>query len=201
MKKSFTLIELIVVIAIIAILAAIIAPNAFKAIEKARAAKTTADLKSIKTGTTALYADTGKVIRGCLAFTQTDPETYINASNAGLITKPDFEAAPVGGCQWTQGAVNAWDGPYIESNGLDFWKNAYLYDPDYAFCAPPGCGGVSPCENVYSDSACDNSSAREVCVANGGSTATPIAPPVLLSFGPDGHEYSCDDIVTTMTLN
>ena len=37
MRKGFTLIELIVVIAIIAILAAIIAPNAFRAIEKAKA--------------------------------------------------------------------------------------------------------------------------------------------------------------------
>ena len=34
MRKSFTLIELIVVIAIIAVLAAIIAPNSFKAIAK-----------------------------------------------------------------------------------------------------------------------------------------------------------------------
>jgi len=40
MRRSFTLIELIVVIAIIAILAAIIAPNAFRAIEKAKVAET-----------------------------------------------------------------------------------------------------------------------------------------------------------------
>ncbi|MBU2473128.1 MAG: type II secretion system protein GspG [Candidatus Omnitrophica bacterium] len=59
MKRSFTLIELIVVIAIIAILAAIIAPNAFRAIEKAKISKAVSDLKSIKTAVYSLYADTG----------------------------------------------------------------------------------------------------------------------------------------------
>ena len=59
MRRSFTLIELIVVIAIIAILVAVIAPNAFKAIEKAKMAKLIADYKAIKTGVFALYADTG----------------------------------------------------------------------------------------------------------------------------------------------
>ena len=59
MKKSFTLIELIVVIAIIAILAAIIAPNAFKAIEKAKITEAIADVKTYKTAIFTLYADTG----------------------------------------------------------------------------------------------------------------------------------------------
>lgn len=59
MKKSFTLIELIVVIAIIAILAAIIAPNAFKTIEKAKVAKLIGDGKAYKTAVGSLYIDTG----------------------------------------------------------------------------------------------------------------------------------------------
>ncbi|MBU1113073.1 MAG: prepilin-type N-terminal cleavage/methylation domain-containing protein [Candidatus Omnitrophica bacterium] len=59
MKKTFTLIELIVVIAIIAILAAIIAPNAFKAIEKAKIAKLIGEGKAYKTALLSLYADTG----------------------------------------------------------------------------------------------------------------------------------------------
>ena len=66
--RGFTLIELIVVIAIIAILAAIIAPNAFRAIEKSKIAKTQEDLKAIKTGVMALYSDTGKFPNGCPPF-------------------------------------------------------------------------------------------------------------------------------------
>ncbi|MBU1112544.1 MAG: prepilin-type N-terminal cleavage/methylation domain-containing protein, partial [Candidatus Omnitrophica bacterium] len=58
-KKSFTLIELIVVIAIIAILAAIIAPNAFKAIEKAKATQVMGDSAVIKAAAMAYFADTG----------------------------------------------------------------------------------------------------------------------------------------------
>ncbi|MBU2265567.1 MAG: prepilin-type N-terminal cleavage/methylation domain-containing protein, partial [Candidatus Omnitrophica bacterium] len=68
MQKSFTLIELIVVIAIIAILAAIIAPNAFKAIEKAKVTKAIADLKTYKTATHSLYADTGHWVLDGRAF-------------------------------------------------------------------------------------------------------------------------------------
>ncbi|MBU2266323.1 MAG: prepilin-type N-terminal cleavage/methylation domain-containing protein, partial [Candidatus Omnitrophica bacterium] len=59
MKKSFTLIELIVVIAIIAILAAIIAPNAFKAIEKAKISTVISTGQTYKTALLSLYADTG----------------------------------------------------------------------------------------------------------------------------------------------
>ena len=60
MKKSFTLIELIVVIAIIAVLAAIIAPNAFKAIEKAKISECIADLKNFKTAVMSYWVDVGE---------------------------------------------------------------------------------------------------------------------------------------------
>jgi general secretion pathway protein G len=59
MRKSFTLIELIVVIAIIAVLAAIIVPNAFRAIEKAKISKIIAEIKVIKTAALDYYSDTG----------------------------------------------------------------------------------------------------------------------------------------------
>lgn len=200
-NKTFTLIELIVVIAIIAILAAIIAPNAFKAIEKARKSKTIADLKAIKTAIAALYADTGKVIRGCPPFVTVDGELYINDPESGLISKPS-NLTNYYGCQWTQGNIDAWDGPYLEGAGSDVWKRAYLFDGDYMFCDQPGCGGVVPCGgNVYTNSACNGSSAREVCVAEGGSISNPISPPVLGSLGPDGNFYTCDDIIIKMTLN
>jgi len=92
-KNAFTLVELIVVIAIIAILAAIIAPNAFKAIEKAKIARTAADLKSIKTAVLSYYADIG-----------TWPNChYIRDSTSSLITNP---------------GLNGWDGPYLEKIGM-----------------------------------------------------------------------------------
>jgi general secretion pathway protein G len=59
MRKTFTLIELIVVIAIIAILAAIITPNAFMAIEKSKVSRIVADCKSIRTAAYNMFADTG----------------------------------------------------------------------------------------------------------------------------------------------
>ncbi len=74
MKKSFTLIELIVVIAIIAILAAIIAPNAFKAIEKAKISRAIADFKTFKTAMFSYYADCGKFPSGHTS--PVDPTNY-----------------------------------------------------------------------------------------------------------------------------
>src|SRR3989338_2215392 len=113
MKKSFTLIELIVVIAIIAILAAIIAPNAFRAIEKAKITRVAADLKAIKTATFAYHADTGKwPISG----------VYISDGTHPLLSD-DGSAG--------------WDGPYLESIGKSplakgsspggCWKHGYYY--------------------------------------------------------------------------
>ncbi len=179
-RPGFTLIELIVVIAIIAILAAIIAPNAFKAIEKSRVAKTQADLKALKAAIAALYADTGKFPNGCPAFSSANPEINLNSTWAGLVSRPPL-GIPAGGgtaCAWEQSDLAAWDGPYIDSNGAeDVWRNAYRYDPDYARCSHRNCPDD---EDIFG--------------------ASCWAPPVLLSRGPDGTDYTCDDIVVLMTL-
>ncbi|MDD2702734.1 MAG: prepilin-type N-terminal cleavage/methylation domain-containing protein [Candidatus Omnitrophica bacterium] len=98
MRRGFTLIELIVVIAIIAVLGAIIAPNAFKAIEKAKIAKIEEDLKAIKTGALAYYADTG--------IFPVDDDTYVHSGTAGRRRGIDFLENKAG--------VAAWDGPYLE---------------------------------------------------------------------------------------
>ncbi|MBU2044753.1 MAG: prepilin-type N-terminal cleavage/methylation domain-containing protein [Candidatus Omnitrophica bacterium] len=97
MKKSFTLIELIVVIAIIAILAAIIAPNAFKVIEKANRSATIADFRTIKTASMAFYADTGNwPVDDC-------EEALLKNQNNTTV------CADING-----GGISGWDGPYIE---------------------------------------------------------------------------------------
>lgn len=181
-NKVFTLVELIVVIAIIAILAAIIAPNAFKAIEKSRIAKTQQDLKSLKTAITALYGDTGRFPNGCPAFSSADPEVFLDNSRSGLITRPPVGVTG-GGCEWTQSAVDGWDGSYVDSAGVrDFWKTTYYFDPDYAFCPAAACAA--------------NSIVRREC-----SSTTLGSPPFLLSLGPDKAEYTCDDITMLMALN
>ncbi|MBU1112675.1 MAG: pilin [Candidatus Omnitrophica bacterium] len=111
MKKSFTLIELIVVIAIIAILAAIIAPNAFKAIEKAKIARVLSTLKAIKTAVGSYYADTGKW-----------PPRY-DLLNPGFTTNP-FLIDP---------GISGWDGPYVENWNNHPWGGYYAWYPDYQF--------------------------------------------------------------------
>lgn len=106
MKKSFTLIELIVVIAIIAILAATIAPNAFKAIEKAKISKIIATVKNLKTASNMYYADTGEFAE----------EYFIE-----LVTWPGSEFRQL---SQEQATVVGWNGPYIEKT---LSRNDYPY--------------------------------------------------------------------------
>ncbi|MCF7907694.1 MAG: type II secretion system protein GspG [Candidatus Omnitrophica bacterium] len=119
MKKSFTLIELIVVIAIIAILAAIIAPNAFKAIEKAKVAKAIADFKAMKTACGSLYADTGKWPHGG------DSEGRVIESH--LIRNPT-RAWPSTTPPDLTGDWPGWDGPYLDQkSGVHPWGGIYTF--------------------------------------------------------------------------
>jgi len=105
MKKSFTLIELIVVIAIIAILAAIIAPNAFKAIEKAKISQTIANSKSLKTALYSYYTDTGQ-------WPPVESVGSYRLDNTSLITD--------------DGSTSGWDGPYLERwSNKNAWGGLY----------------------------------------------------------------------------
>jgi len=165
----------------------VIAPNAFKAIEKAKTAKTQKDLLAIKTGVAALYSDTGKFPNGCIAYGSANPEVYFNDSRAGLVARP-----PVGvvqaPCEWTQAQVDKWDGPYLESRRVtDFWKTPYMFDPDYVPCS----GAAASCASTASMS----TACKQSC--GGGFTCV---PPMLVSCGPDKIEYTCDDILVQMTL-
>jgi len=109
MKKSFTLIELIVVIAIIAILAAIIAPNAFKAIEKAKISKLIAMTKNLKTASLTYSADVGGHYPREYAIEHSaghEPQVHCLSMDPNTSTLPPYPAMglpPLG-----------WDGPYIE---------------------------------------------------------------------------------------
>jgi prepilin-type N-terminal cleavage/methylation domain-containing protein len=197
-RISFTLIELIVVIAIIAVLAAIIAPNAFRAIEKSRIAKTQADLKAIKNAIAALYSDTGKFPNGCPAYASANLEVFLDNPQAGLVARPtagpsDPILDPTGSCSWTAYEVSVWDGPYLDATNVrDFWKTSYWYDPDYAFCVSAVYPQVLTCPT--------DSSVTKLCI-DACKGAFNCYPPVIQSCGPDKRFYSCDDIVVKMTLN
>ncbi|MBU2044707.1 MAG: type II secretion system protein GspG [Candidatus Omnitrophica bacterium] len=114
MKKTFTLIELIVVIAIIAILAAIIAPNAFKAIEKAKVSRIVSDFKTIRTAFLSLYTDVGKF------------------PTEGAAPNPDYGSnlMTIENTDVAQNVLNlpGWDGPYIEAAIPNPWGAPYGYD-------------------------------------------------------------------------
>jgi general secretion pathway protein G len=120
--KSFTLVELIVVIAIIALLAGIVAPSAFRAIEKSKISRAAADMKAIKAGAMAFYADTGT-----WPLIGIGDET--RGTGAGFITNNDG----------TGNAVPRWDGPYLERWSNNPWGDAassfgnkYYWDADHA---------------------------------------------------------------------
>ncbi len=121
MKRSFTLVELIVVIAIVAILAAIIAPNAFRAIEKAKISRAAEDMKTIKAAALAYYTDTG-------TWPLIGVGGAIRGTGAGFLTNDDGYGNPVPG----------WDGPYLEKWPNNPWGdpsspfgNKYYWDADY----------------------------------------------------------------------
>ena len=108
MKKSFTLIELIVVIAIIAVLEAIIAPNALRAIEKAKVTRVVTDLKAIKSAAISFYSDIGQW------------------PSVGMINNNHPLLANLG--------IPTWDGPYLEHPA----KAPSVVRFDSPGCSPPG---------------------------------------------------------------
>lgn len=132
MKKSFTLVELIVVIAIIAILSAIIAPNAFKAIEKAKISRAIAEFKSMKTATLSFYSDTGSW--------PLSAGGWVRVEASGLMSNTN---------NWP-----GWDGPYLENNvsthpwGGIYWLEVFNLggnaQPDFTVEMNDICYGGSP---------------------------------------------------------
>jgi len=112
-KKSFTLIELIVVIAIIAVLAAVVAPNAVRAIEKAKITEAISDFKTYKTAIYTMYADTGMWMD--LAHSGPRQSWFPLDEFTELVTDPGPAEMGV-----------AWDGPYVEKiKGKTPWEGTY----------------------------------------------------------------------------
>jgi general secretion pathway protein G len=126
--KGFTLIELIVVIAIIAVLAAIIAPNAFKAIEKAKTAKLTGDMKALKTATLAYYSDMGFWPADVCpdddpGFTKQQAYNVRSGGAPGCLNTAQYPP------NWQNILQQNWDGPYLDKWPLlNPWGGSYDYE-------------------------------------------------------------------------
>ncbi len=126
-RRAFTLIELIVVIAIIAILAAVIAPNAFRAIEKAKVARTISDVRAIKTAATGFYADLGLWPGsqwGTMPGDAYSPANY----GEGFVSPPAVHSGTAAQRALAQNALSEWDGPYLEKWSNTPWAMPYMWD-------------------------------------------------------------------------
>jgi prepilin-type N-terminal cleavage/methylation domain-containing protein len=127
--RGFSLIELLVVIAIIGVLSTIATFATLRARELAREAKAKEDLRTIATAIGLLAADTFRWPNGCPIESTANPEAYIDAAQAGLVSAPTV-GNQGGSCQWTATDIANWRGPYV-SGIVDPWGNKYYYDPDF----------------------------------------------------------------------
>jgi prepilin-type N-terminal cleavage/methylation domain-containing protein len=135
-KQGFTLIELIVAIAIIAILGSVIAPKAFKAIEKAKVTRVTADMRAVKAAATSYYSDVGLWPPDVCPNEEPgfiDPDNYQNRCCG-----QNYNFLPAG----YQNIIDSnWDGPYLEKFPFPTpWGGSYDWEywPGGGWSQPPG---------------------------------------------------------------
>jgi prepilin-type N-terminal cleavage/methylation domain-containing protein len=128
-QKGFTLIELLVVIAVIGMLSTLAMISMIRARELAKEAKAKADVDTLATAIGVLASDTGKWPNGCPLEQVANPEVYLNAGQAGIVSAP-VVGDQGSGCTWDATDITRWNGPYA-SQLIDPWGNAYFFDPDY----------------------------------------------------------------------
>ncbi len=163
-SRGFTIIELLVVVAIIGILATVVLTNFKGAQTRARISRAESALQNIEKAIVKMSIDVEKWPNGCTVGIQSNPEVDVSLDTAGLAEIPPVGYVDVG-CDWTNGDLANWSGPYISADDLsDPWSKNYLFDPDY-----------------YPWQSCSSKTALSVTS-------------VVVSHGPDGVQYTCDDI-------
>ena len=133
--SGFTLIELLVVISIIGLLSSVVLASLSGARESARKSAAQAELRSLRTGLEMMVNDTNTWPNGCTIGQISNPEVGLSNQAAGLLERPAVGSGAPGvpnGCSWSQTAVDAWGGPYVNTDELlDPWGRSYQFDPDY----------------------------------------------------------------------
>ena len=97
MKKSFTLVEIVIVMAVLAILMSVVAPSGFRSIEKARILRALGDYNTYRAAIVSLYSDTGH-------WPVDVPSTECPVKLESGETALDHDKY-----RW-----HGWDGPYLE---------------------------------------------------------------------------------------
>lgn len=168
-QGGFTIVELLIAIVVVGLLANLVI-NTFGDIQtRARNSTASQALRDIEQAILRLAVDTGKWPNGCPPDQVNDPEADIESVNAGLTQVPTAGVISAP-CQWEFSEVDNWFGPYVSDDEiLDPWGNSFEFDPD--FYAYANCSSI---------------------------TTEPVQA-AIVSYGPDGSRYTCDDVYRILT--
>jgi len=124
-KSGFTLIELMIIIVVLGIVAAVAIPKIGSLIGSSKVTATKSEMAEIKmaiVGSPQNVSGGKYVVRGFMG-----DVGHVPSSLHDLVTKPDSIQA------YNRISERGWNGPYIDSTGgeylKDAWGVAYAYDP------------------------------------------------------------------------
>jgi prepilin-type N-terminal cleavage/methylation domain-containing protein len=135
-QKGFSIIEVLVVIAIIAVLAGVVMVNLQRARVRGRVGKAEGDLGQLRTAIGLLQSDTGKLSNGCPPTESNDTTVEMQTPEAGIVEMPPVGLIS-GTCEWTDGDVSQWKGPYSDIS-KDPWNRYYVFDSQYIITCEAG---------------------------------------------------------------